>query len=221
MPVCRHPDVQKFDGLRCCLSCGEAVFEDVYEFQQDLDLSTSTNYRYRRLNYELGQEIRLVVLYPGKELEDLTCDIIHVNILDQPVYEAVSYTWATVHGDVSFSGNINCCGKKIAITKNCESVLRSLRRLGRNRKIWVDAICIDQENTAERNHQVKLMATIYSNASQVLAYLSTATSTSLDKVIGHLDGSSGRLRNQTDAQNRYDVANFLRMPYFDRVWVSM
>jgi hypothetical protein len=219
MPVCRHPDIQKFDGFRCCLSCGEAVFEDATE--QNSDITPSTDYRYKRLNYELGQEIRLVILYPGIEQEDLTCDIVHVNLLDKPAYEAVSYTWATADGDVSLSGHITCRGKKIAITMNCESVLRSLRHTGQNRKIWVDAICIDQKNTPERNHQVKMMATIYTNASQVLAYLTTATSGSLNRVISHLDEDSGQLSSRIITPSRQDVEKFLRMPYFDRVWVSI
>jgi hypothetical protein len=148
------------------------------------------------------------------------CDIIHVNLMDKPAYEAVSYTWATADGDVSLSKHITCRGKKIAITTNCESVLRSLRLPSRNRKIWVDAICIDQRNTPERNHQVKIMATIYTNASQVLAYLSTNNSRSLNKVINHLDEVSAQTRNHTAALSRQEVGMFLRMPYFDRVWVS-
>jgi hypothetical protein len=106
MPTCRHPDIQKFDGVRCCLSCGEAIFENVLEHEQDVDCPDSPNYRYKLLNYELGHEIRLIVLWPGHKLDDLVCDIIHYNLLDKPVYEAVSYTWATVYGDTALSGHI-------------------------------------------------------------------------------------------------------------------
>jgi hypothetical protein len=215
MPACQHPDIQKFDGLRCCLSCGEAVFEYVVDPEEDADLAPSSDYHYRRLNYELGHEIRLVVLSPGKGTEELRCDLIHVNLLDMPAYEAVSYTWATITGDTSFSGHILCHGKKIAITENCESLLRTLRRRGRNRAIWVDAVCIDQLNTMERNHQVKLMATIYSNASQVVAYLGPYNRT--DKVITYLDNTSDKAR--MSALDRLDITGFLGRPYFDRVWV--
>jgi hypothetical protein len=220
MSACRHPDIQKFDGFRCCLSCGEAVFEAALPIDQGA--IQSKDYQYRRLNYELGLEIRLVVLYPGHELDDLVFDIIHCNLLDKPVYEAISYTWATVDGDASLSSHVSCRGKQIAVTKNCESMLRILRKQGTNRTIWVDAICIDQENTEERNHQVRLMATIYSNASQVVAYLgptSELTSGSIHRVIDHLEGNFRAMLNRTDTQNTFDVAVFLRMPYFDRVWV--
>jgi hypothetical protein len=95
MPACRHPDIQKFDGFRCCLSCGEAIFDDVSQEEQTTNDKNTSNYQYKPLNYGLGQEIRLVVLHPGRESDDMTCDIIHVNLLDDPIYEAVSYTWAS------------------------------------------------------------------------------------------------------------------------------
>jgi hypothetical protein len=84
--LCRHPDIQKFDGVRCCLSCGEAVFET---FQEPQDCTDTSTYQYGRLNYTLGHEIRLIVLYPGDSLDDVVCDLIHVNLMDKPAYEAL------------------------------------------------------------------------------------------------------------------------------------
>lgn len=37
--------------------------------------------------------------------------------------------------------------------------------------MWVDAVCIDQSNIVERNHQVKSMASVFSEASKVLVWL--------------------------------------------------
>ncbi|KAH7361167.1 hypothetical protein BKA66DRAFT_396649, partial [Pyrenochaeta sp. MPI-SDFR-AT-0127] len=36
--------------------------------------------------------------------------------------------------------------------------------------LWVDAICIDQNDLIERNHQVGLIGQIYSNATLVLTW---------------------------------------------------
>jgi hypothetical protein len=81
--LCRHPDVRKFDGLRCCLACGEAVFETSTAFEANEPQSTTrTTYKYTNLNYKLGQEIRLVLLYPSGPADDLHCEIIHVNLKD-------------------------------------------------------------------------------------------------------------------------------------------
>lgn len=53
--------------------------------------------------------------------------------------------------------------------KNCEAALRRLRN-DRNggRLLWVDAICIDQDNKKERGHQVGLMQDVYRRAGEVL-----------------------------------------------------
>jgi hypothetical protein len=40
--------------------------------------------------------------------------------------------------------------------------------------IWIDALCIDQSNLPERNHQVKLMSALYSQARHVVAWLGEA-----------------------------------------------
>ncbi|OCK76902.1 HET-domain-containing protein, partial [Lepidopterella palustris CBS 459.81] len=42
------------------------------------------------------------------------------------------------------------------------------------RMIWVDAICIDQDNFEEKSHQIQLMAKIYSKAIRALAWLGEA-----------------------------------------------
>jgi hypothetical protein len=63
----------------------------------------------------------------------------------------------------------------LQVTPNCLSALRALRHRSRPRKLWIDAICIDQTSTAERNQQVPLMAEIYGKAGQVLVWLSPGT----------------------------------------------
>lgn len=50
------------------------------------------------------------------------------------------------------------------VTTNLEATLRYLRHDFVERIFWIDAICIDQSNIEERNHQVPLMKAIYSNA---------------------------------------------------------
>jgi hypothetical protein len=40
--------------------------------------------------------------------------------------------------------------------------------------LWIDQICIDQETTEEKNHQVSMMSSIYSNASRVITYFGPA-----------------------------------------------
>jgi len=55
----------------------------------------------------------------------------------------------------------------MASAVNLEAAMRYLRHEFIVRILWIDAICIDQLNVEERNYQVPLMKTIYSNATAV------------------------------------------------------
>jgi hypothetical protein len=57
------------------------------------------------------------------------------------------------------------------VRANLWSALCHLRLPKRDRFLWIDAICIDQGNILERNHQVKRMGSIYEGASKVLVWL--------------------------------------------------
>lgn len=176
-PTCRHPDIRKFDGFRSCLACGETIFEspsvDVPAALPDISNPTATaTYTYQRLNYELGQEIRLLIVEPGATQDPVRCSLVKVNLLDDPEYEALSYTWATENGDDSLSQTVYCGSTAtLHVTKNCGAAIRRLRKPGLRRTLWIDALCIDQQNDAEKNHQVALMGKIYSGAARVLVYL--------------------------------------------------
>ena len=132
--TCRHTHVETTDSFSCCLSCGELVEEAT---------SSSTperRFKYEPLDCENEQHIRLVHIHPGARQDDIVFDLVHVSLATVPVYEAVSYTWATMTGDASLSQFVVCHGKQLAITKNCEAALRCLRRTHRSRVLWIDAM---------------------------------------------------------------------------------
>jgi hypothetical protein len=140
--LCKHPDIRKFDGIRSCLSCGEAVFETSSPIARIHTRDATASYQYTKLNYKLGREIRLVLILPGSSEDALRCEMIHVNLDDDPVYDAVSYTWATQDGDASLCMTVQCeAGGVIPVTANCYAVLLELRRSGGIPRLWVDAIC--------------------------------------------------------------------------------
>lgn len=61
--------------------------------------------------------------------------------------------------------------RTLAITRNLFIALQHLRHGDRPRVLWIDAICVDQENLAERSQQVARMADIFSLANRVLVGL--------------------------------------------------
>ncbi|KAI8937879.1 hypothetical protein NX059_005566 [Plenodomus lindquistii] len=213
---CRHPDIRTFDNVLCCLSCGEEVPTDAVS-----DVRT-TQYEYRHLDHQNGREIRLIV-FPGKDDEVLNCDIVHADLDNKPVYEAISCTWATETGDAQRYQIAYCRGRSVHITKNCESALKAVRQQYRRRTVWIDAICIDQIHVEERNRQVNLMSSIYQTASQVLAYLgpgTTETRPALYRVMSLLETMSlkGNVEYPQSYDMRDDIRTLLQLLYFDRVW---
>ncbi|ORY10634.1 heterokaryon incompatibility protein-domain-containing protein [Clohesyomyces aquaticus] len=216
--ACRHPDIRDFDGLKCCISCGLSYHELRSGSPEPDPVSEEAagcrqRYRYWPLNYELGKEIRLPVLQPGEFEDPIRVHIVHANLLDDPQYEALSYTWATEDGDASLSRELDCKGKTVAITRNCEAALRRIRRPEWKRMIFVDAVCINQETIAERNHQVKLMGTIYSQVEQVLIYPSELHRDTIAALQTFKDGDA------FPYELWYLVKKFLSRRWFRRIWV--
>ncbi|KAL9046739.1 MAG: hypothetical protein Q9214_000504 [Letrouitia sp. 1 TL-2023] len=128
---------------------------------------------------QLDGQFRLLTLLPGEIGSDLYGQLQHAS-LDAPcMYEALSYTWGDPYPERSrFHNNKADCfgailldGVHVKIGSNLEAALQSLRERNEPRILWVDAICINQRDTAERNEQVKVMGRIFEGAKRVLAWL--------------------------------------------------
>jgi hypothetical protein len=171
--ACAHRDIQEFDKLRCCMSCGETLH--LWQLPQGSKhispakthvTTLSLAHTYNDFRLSTGNAIRLVVLLPGLFADPIYCTIATVDPYKER-YDALSYTWATEEGDDQKTGRIHCPDGVIPVTENCEAALRKLRLPSTPRQLWVDAICIDQTNIKERNHQVELMDQIFRLASTV------------------------------------------------------
>ena len=58
----------------------------------------------------------------------------------------------------------------IHIIPNLEMCLQGIRDKDKSRYLWVDAVCINQNDNREKNHQVNLVSDIYSHADRVLVF---------------------------------------------------
>lgn len=175
-------------------------------------------YQYQPLPHE--DSIRLVAILP-ETLNDpsIHCIIITWRLLSPLRFEALSYTW----GDTSDRVPIFCGDNsaKIEVTRNCHNALRQLRLEDTVRILWIDAICIDQENIPERTAQIRIMDRIYNCADQIVVYLGEET-TGTQLVFKELHeielfGSSGRALPSIEIVQELD--NILLRPWFTRVWV--
>jgi hypothetical protein len=82
-------------------------------------------------------------------------------------YICLSYVW----GDVKDKTTIRINGRIAHIGKNLFGFLHHARQTLFSTHFWIDALCIDQSNTAEKNQQVQQMGRVYSLAQTVLIWL--------------------------------------------------
>ena len=133
------------------------------------NLTTSTRYKYVPL--ESQHHIRVICVSPGDGDEPLFCEIHHVDLDDDPSYEALSYVW----GDPELVHRLEISGDQyICITTSLHQALRDLRLANIDdgtTTLWVDACCINQGDILEHNQQLSMMGTIYRNARSVVTYI--------------------------------------------------
>ncbi|KUI68532.1 Heterokaryon incompatibility protein 6, OR allele [Cytospora mali] len=123
---------------------------------------------YQPLNTYLN-EIRLLSLQPSKNIDGpIACSLSTISLDDKPLFEALSYVW----GGATATADIFVDGVAFSATTNLHDALKHIRpRTGDPRIMWIDAICINQNDDSERNHQVPLMQRIYSGAAAAVVWL--------------------------------------------------
>lgn len=181
----------------------------------------------------IGDEIRVLDLKKGTHEMPLEGSLRKVRLSDHPVFEPLSYTWGDydtvqpsdakaeyeVHAALFLWGTKNY----LDLTSNCAKALYRVRKPTTDRTIWVDSICVNQDDTDERSHQVDMMKEIYARAFTVLVYLggeSADDGRSSDLAMSLL-GQPDRLKNphQLDECETTSLKRLFGRPYFRRMWI--
>ncbi|KAF2456312.1 heterokaryon incompatibility protein-domain-containing protein, partial [Lineolata rhizophorae] len=89
---------------------------------------------------------------------------------DGPEYEALSYCWSLGDGNDE-GGHIICDGQQLKVMANLRDGLERLRAAGRFGPVWIDAVCINQDDLPERGAQVEMMDRIFGSAKAVIVWL--------------------------------------------------
>lgn len=176
-------------------------------------------------------EIRIAIIEPAMKQDAPLRFSFRQACLDdlEGRYEAVSYVWG--EPILSFPVYHVEDGSQLPVTQNLDRALRRLRHRLDPRWLWADAICIDQRNDGEKAIQIPLMIDIFRGAKKVLAWLHQGDE-SLERGMRFLDYLSRRLRKSIAdtedeptekgddmARKLEEVAKFLDLPYFRRIWV--
>ena len=186
-----------------------------------------------------------------------------VDLPDQPLYDCLSYTWGDpLYYDLWGPSSpppirpdqrvqIECNGKPLTISESLRQALIQLAENGYSSgdtshhgytsqgEIWIDAICINQENVKEKGVQVPMMRDIYTAAQNVIVWLGTPgvrvehalevierlAKVALDRRhelppdLYHADVGRILRIGHIERQQWLDYAAFLQRSWFSRIWV--
>lgn len=127
-------------------------------------------YQYQALG-RTKPAIRLCEIYPGSNGDPIACKMFHADLeYVKCKYSALSYTWGSP-GNPKTRPAITINGTPHTIQPNLMLALLGLRHSDQSITLWIDAICINQQDIQERNHQVVLMSHIYKYARDVRVWL--------------------------------------------------
>jgi len=160
-----------------------------------------------------NDSIRLLLLQPAlSSSTQIRCSLIHTtlsacayDIVDH--YIALSYAW----GSTTKPNTIWIDDLSVNVTANLYSALQDIRDKERVIRLWIDAVCIDQENDDEKAVQISMMPDIYRLARVTVIYLGPFD-----------DGAEEMLSAPASGQNHNMVQIamlFLGKEWFRRVWV--
>jgi hypothetical protein len=110
-------------------------------------------------------DFRVLEILPGSSDDVVKCNLI--KSFEGIEYEALSYR----AGDPADTKEILVHGHPFNAFATLFGALIALRGPSESRIVWIDQICINQNDVAERNHQVQKMRDVYHNAQRVVAWL--------------------------------------------------
>jgi hypothetical protein len=208
--------------------------------QTHLVSNGTARYQYRRLDRS-RQEIRLLTLEPGSGTDTIRCTLKHefLDVTSPPLYETISYFC----GDPANRRAILLHGHGVLAMATSEAALRRMRLQDRPRTLWIDSICINQNDTNEKGHQVGMMCQIYAKTFGNLVWLGPCNLTiaesinAMEAILQEIavetrdyadfkellfDENHKLLYSKKPLSGNVDYLAFLRIldnPWFSRLWI--
>jgi hypothetical protein len=189
-------------------------------------------FKYQAIKLDKG--IRLVTLHRRLPWLQVHIGLEEVSLDSAPPYEAISYTWGE---NPKMIKKIFVNGLPFYTTPSTFNVLRTRSSPWKTRVLWIDSICINQDDLEERSSQVLLMGEIYRRCSRAVVCLgggfgSVITSIAAMSLIHDLASDSSwdisTMRTHEREKNVFEFLSLLRLlllvillrnPWFSRVWV--
>jgi hypothetical protein len=148
----------------------------------------------------------------------LRCELEVHNLCNAPPFEALSYVW----GNPEPAKVVICSSYPKKVTPNLGTALERLRYEHTERLVWIDAICVNQEDLVERSEQVKLMKDIYSQAWRVVVWLGQDEDGGAETAIRIIEKAAACCYEESDAlksdEVSFDTAMQMSQLEFELPW---
>jgi len=167
----------------------------------------------------MPDSIRLLRLIPNKiDTANIRCELFECTLQESDKtthpYEALSYVW----GCSDKHKYIFIDNQYLAVTLNLHAALLRLQDRDIPRIIWVDAVCINQDDEQEKEHQIQFMAKIYGKASRVIVWLGERADDS--DIALEAIRAAGKPTNTSNKEIiQQAILLLLQRPWFRRIWV--
>jgi Heterokaryon incompatibility protein (HET) len=185
-------------------------------------------------------EIRLLELQWRRDhsgIVHMRCSLVCASLINPPDYIALSYCWGDATNPQSIA--IDNWGA-MEVTENLSNALKQLRFLydidaveeGKTVLVWVDALCINQQDYVERSQQVRQMRQIYSRAKEVISFVPCSSGEAVQYLMrSRFDGEECETDDPEasleDLGNRKEwvrqgwniMEDLFSQAYWSRVWV--
>ncbi|KAI0098525.1 HET-domain-containing protein [Nemania sp. FL0031] len=180
-------------------------------------------YQYQPLHP--SAQTRIIVLEHSRDPSaPLVCKIEELNIEADEGFQALSYTW----GEPNFTERLVVDNTSfLRITPNLRDALRRFRKPFSSRRLWVDAVCINQQDEEEKKKQIPFMDVIYRGASSVLVWLGNyptqaaclASIKAYPRLFGKERAPGSREGRQEHSELIMSIASLVQLPWFSRRWI--
>ena len=226
--------------------------DDSYENQNPIGQSpVLPAYQYSPLP---ANHTRLIQLTPNRDHNaPIRCELIDYPIISRKpgshIYNALSYVWGPPPNTfrIEVIDQLDSSASAfLSIRENCHAALLRLRDPLLPRFLWVDSICINQEDNAERAVQILLMTQIYALANCVVVWLREPRPVDPSNGLGEPEpdgtapgdlvyssraleviGMAAEYRASNpgtpyrlEPDDERDLCNLLERSWFRRIWVS-
>lgn len=158
--------------------------------------------------------VRLIQILPDLAPSGHVQCIIHHTLINDRPYDCLSYEW----GAEQSGGHIFLNGRLMAVRENLLAFLSEAAQSYHSINLWIDALCINQEDEVERSYQVRQMGVIYTNARQVLVWLGSDARTS--SILSALSKPSAEREESGRLQEHEDMIYLGQNSYWSRAWIT-